>query len=85
MEAPLLAPPDPNLPYQMQTDACSTGIGAVLQQVQNGTTVNIAFYSKKLNKAEKNYSATELETLAVASACKHFAVYLLGSFVTHLF
>ena len=82
IEAPLLAPPDPDLPYLMQTDACATGIGAVLQQVQNDKRVNIAFYSKKLSSAEKNYSATELETFAVAQACKHFAVYILGSHVT---
>ena len=63
-------------PHDMHSDACSTGIGAALTQVVNGHTNDIAFFSKQLTKAETCYSATELETYAIACACKYFAVYL---------
>ena len=36
----------------------------------------MAYYSIGLTKAEKNYSTTKLEYLAVVSAVKHFAFYL---------
>jgi hypothetical protein len=70
------------LPYQLHTDACASGIGAALTQVKDGQTKNIAFFSKKLTIAEAHYSATELETFAITCAMKHFAVYLHGSFTT---
>ena len=82
--APILAPPDLTLPYTLRTDACATGIGATLSQEKDGKTTTIAFYSKKLSAPEKNYSATELKTLAIVSALKHFSVYLYGSF-TNIF
>ena len=80
LDAPIISAPDLNLPYHMHTDACSTGIGAALTQVQEGQTKHIAFFSKQLTPAEAHYSATELETFAITCAMKHFAVYLHGSF-----
>ncbi len=38
----------------------------------------MAYFSKKLNKAQINYTATEKECLAVVKGIDHFAVYLLG-------
>ena len=80
LDAPIISAPNLNLPYHMHTDACSTGIGAALTQVQEGQTKHIAFFSKHLTLAEAHYSATELETFAITCAMKHFAVYLHGSF-----
>ena len=82
LKAPILAAPDMELPYQLHTDACASGIGAALTQVKDGQTKNIAFFSKQLTKAEAHYSATELETFAITCAMKHFTVYLHGSFTT---
>ena len=76
-DAPIISAPNLNLPYHMHTDACSTGIGATLTQVQEGKTKHI---TKQLTQAEAHYSATELETFAITCAIKHFAVYLHGSF-----
>ena len=59
--APLLASPDPDKPYELIADACGTGIGAVLLQDQKP----IAFESRKFNDAEKNYTVTEQELLAI--------------------
>jgi hypothetical protein len=53
----LLAHPDFNTPFQIHTDACKTQIGAVISQ--HGKP--IAFYSRKMNSAQQNYTATEKE------------------------
>lgn len=79
LTAPLLAAPDMSQPFYLQTDACQSGIGAVLQQEKNGGRVTIAFYSKKLNRAQQHYAATELELFALTQACQHFKIYLFGS------
>jgi hypothetical protein len=60
----VLALPDFKIPFILTTDA-STGLGAVLSQVQEGIERPISFANRQLNKAETAYSASELETLAV--------------------
>ncbi|KAK3506130.1 hypothetical protein QTP70_002327, partial [Hemibagrus guttatus] len=52
--APLLAHPDPDLPFVVAVDASTTGVGAVLSQ-QQGNPRKLhpcAFFSRKLNPAE---------------------------------
>ena len=78
--APVLAHPDPQRQWTVQTDASGYAIGAVLSQVQeDGTTRPVAFWSQKLNSAERNYSATERELMAIVKATEHWRVYLHGS------
>ncbi len=45
-KAPLLAYPDPNVPYVVDTDASNLAIGAVLSQVQDGEEKVIMYSSK---------------------------------------
>ena len=74
-EAPVLALPDPNLPFELVTDACGTGVGAVL--LQDGKP--IAFAGRKLNDAETRYSVTDQELLAVIFAVTQWRCYLQGA------
>ncbi len=75
----VLISPNFNLPFQLQMDASVRGIGAVLSQnIDQDTERPVAYFSKKLNKAQINYTATEKECLAVVKGIDHFAVYLLG-------
>ena len=76
--APILACPDFPPPFSLQTDACSTGLGAALTQVQDGHERIIAYASRNLNKAERNYTVTEWECLAVVWAIRKYREYLAG-------
>ena len=62
----------------LATDASDIGIGALLQQHVEGTWKPIAFFSKKLNNVERNYSAFDRELLAIYKAVKHFKYFIEG-------
>ena len=80
--APILAYPDPEKDFILDTDACNVGIGAVLSQVIDGEERVVAYASRTLSKAEKNYCVTRKELLAVVSFLKKFRQYLYGRKVT---
>ena len=58
-------------------DASKTGLGAILQQHENGCRP-FHFASRFLTPLEENYSINELELLAVVWAIEHFKNYLYG-------
>ena len=63
--------------FILSTDTSGIGLGAVLSQKDSlGEERPVAFFSWGLNRAERNYSVTELECLAVVEAVKHFSFYL---------
>ena len=71
----LLKLPDLERSYSLDVDASDVAVGAVLYQ-DNGP---VAYYSHKLNQAQKNYSATDKEFLALHLATQRFRPYLLGN------
>ena len=78
-QAPVLAYPQFNKSFVLETDASVTGLGAVLSQEQDdGQLHPVAYASRALSPNEKNYAITELETLAVVWAFSHFHAYLYG-------
>ena len=81
--APVLAYPSFDKPFTVETDASISGLGAVLSQVQEDKKLHpVAYASRSLSNAERNYSVTELETLAVVWALTRFHSYLYGQSVT---
>lgn len=70
----------PNLiiSFCIQTDASKIGFGVELFQVdENNVHHTIAFASRTVQPAEKNYSITELELLGIVYACQQFRIYIL--------
>ncbi len=80
--APILGVADYSKPFIVETDASSQGLGAVLYQQQGDVKHVIAFASRRLRDAEKNYrnySSMKLELLALKWAVvEKFQGYLLG-------
>lgn len=75
--APVLTNPDFSKKFYLHCDASDVGIGAVLIQMdEDGNEKPIAYMSKKLNSAQRNYSVTERECLAAIEAVKKFRCYL---------
>ncbi|GFX25181.1 retrovirus-related Pol polyprotein from transposon 297 [Trichonephila clavipes] len=71
-KAPVLNLPDFKKPSLLFTDASSIGVGAVLNQEQRP----VVFASRTLSAAERNYTVTERECLAVVWALNKFKTYL---------
>jgi hypothetical protein len=74
--APVLVLPDPTLPFVLNCDACDYAIGATLQQDHGNGLQPVAFRSKKLSPAERNYDTREKEFMALVDACSHWRHHL---------
>ena len=70
--APIVQPPDWNLPFEIMCDASDFAVGAVLGQRVDKKLNVIHYASKTLDSAQKNYATTEKEFLAVVFACDKF-------------
>ncbi|XP_019253895.1 PREDICTED: uncharacterized protein LOC109232588 [Nicotiana attenuata] len=76
--APILTLPDFSIPFGVETDACSLGIGAVL--MQNGQP--IAYLSKGLSPQHQSLSVYDKELLALVMAVSKWTQYLTGKSFT---
>ena len=78
-EGPVLALPDPSLPFVVHTDASGFAVGAVLQQDQGKGLQPIAYLSKKMLDAETRYPVHEQELLAIIHSLSTWRHYLHGA------
>ena len=76
--APILAYPQKNEQFILDTDASATSVAAVISQVQAGKERVIAYASHTLTKHERRYCTTRRELLAVYKYVKQFKHYLMG-------
>lgn len=77
-ESPVLKLVDLDKDFVLQTDASQVGVGTVLLQVSDGERWPVAYASRKMKKAEVNYSVIEQECLAIVWGISKFFRYLYG-------
>ncbi|GMF39898.1 unnamed protein product [Phytophthora fragariaefolia] len=77
--APILALPDEGRPFSVICDASDFAIGCALLQVDaEGRERVVAFQSRQLKAAEKNYPVHDKKLLSMKYALVKFRVHLLG-------
>jgi hypothetical protein len=77
--APVVQPPDWTQKFHVFVDALDIAIGSVLMQKYEKNWFRPVYYaSRRLSKAECNYSTTEREALGMSYSVTKFRHYLLG-------
>jgi hypothetical protein len=79
ISAPIVQPPDWNLPFEIMCNASDYAIGAVLGQCKDKQHYAISYASKMLTGPLLNYATTEKELLAMVFTIYKFKSYLVGA------
>jgi transposase InsO family protein len=81
--APVLQHYDPRQPIQVETDASGFAIAGILRQPgkdpKQAHWHPVAFWSRKMTPAERNYGVGDMEMLAIVMAFKQWRHYLEGA------
>ena len=78
VSAPILAHPNFDAPFVVETDASNFAVGAVLLQADaTGVERPVCFFSRKMQPAETNYLIYDKELLGIVAALEEWQHYLL--------
>ena len=69
---PVLAFPNNDDPFILDTDAADTAVGAALHQIQNGVERPVSFASHTLIAAQTRYCTTRKEPLLIVVFIRHY-------------
>src|ERR1700758_4348747 len=76
---PVLRTPDWTKPFILETDASGFALGAVIAQEYDDGVHPVAFYSRSLLDAERNYDAHDLELAGIIFGFKQGRPFFLGA------
>ena len=77
MSEPVLRQPDQTKPFEVKVDASNYAMGAVLMQRDEKNVLHpIAFFSKSMNEAHRNYDIYNKELLGLQEMLCHWHQYL---------
>ena len=76
---PILLIPRDNAPYRVESDSSDHAVGGVLSQFVNDKWHPVAFFSKTLSPAERNYEIYDKELLAIMMCLEEWHQYLIGT------
>lgn len=71
--------PDWSLSFKLMYDASDVSVGAILRQKKDGMHHVICYIIKTLDLAQRNYTTTETDMLAVVYAFERLRQYLICS------
>ncbi|XP_046856095.1 uncharacterized protein K02A2.6-like [Xenia sp. Carnegie-2017] len=80
--SPVLTYFNPKHAIRITADASKSGLGAVLEQLEENTWKPVAYASRAMTQSEQNYAQIEKETLAIVFACERFHEYTYGRPIT---
>ncbi len=76
----VLIQPDQTKPFKVEVDASNYAIGAVLMQRDSKNILHpVAYFSKTMNDAQRNYDVYNRELLGLQEMFKHWRAYLHGA------
>jgi hypothetical protein len=76
IEAPVLRPADPDLPFIVTTDASGYAVGAVLEQEENKVRRPVAYHSRTLSGSQLKWPAYDKEMYAIVEAIRVWRTHL---------
>ena len=77
---PILWHPDPSAPFELEVDASDFALGSILfQRDKNNKRRAVAYHSRALIAAKRNYSIADKEFLAIVEALKRVQHLVIGS------
>ena len=82
MSQPVLSLPKREGKFKVETNASGHAIGGVLSQEQDRKWKPIAFLSRMMQPAERNYEIYDKELLAIVEALTKWRQYLLNALET---
>ena len=84
VSSPVLVIADYDKPFYLYVDASQFCVGACLMQSDKyGVHKPVCYYSKKLSGAQKNYSTSDREGLALVLAVRAFKTYLSDKVIVY--
>ncbi len=77
--SPVLIHFDAKRPIKLETDASGYAISGILSQKQETEWKVVAYFSRKMIDAERNYEIHDAELLAIVESFRHWRVSYCGS------